>query len=118
VPTPEPGSILLGSTRPEELREWYRKVFAPDQEGDGPIKLGRFLLVIEGREDVGEKSNEPGRFILNFHVDDFDTMAAQLHAAGVEWSVPVADRATAFFGTFADPDGNYLQIIQFKEQKA
>jgi hypothetical protein len=36
--------------------------------------------------------------ILNFHVDDFDAVEAQLHAAGVDWLGPVADRP---FGRFA-----------------
>ncbi|NUR28191.1 MAG: SRPBCC domain-containing protein, partial [Catenulispora sp.] len=27
--TPAPGSILLGTTRPAELREWYRRALAP-----------------------------------------------------------------------------------------
>jgi NAD(P)-dependent dehydrogenase (short-subunit alcohol dehydrogenase family) len=112
--TPTPGSILLGTTRPAELRDWYRKALAPGHEGDGPIDLGGFLLVIEQRDDVEAKNNEPGRMILNFHVDDFDAVAAQLRAADVDWLVPVSDRPGGIFGTFVDPDGNYLQIIQLK----
>lgn len=108
------GSILLGTTRPDELKEWYRKALAPDYSGEGPINLGGFLLVVENRDDVDTKNHEPGRMILNFHVDDFDAVEAQLRAAGVEWLSPVADRPSGRFGTFSDPDGNYLQIIQFK----
>ncbi|WP_030163431.1 VOC family protein [Spirillospora albida] len=111
--TPKAGSILLGTTRPAELRDWYRKALAPGHEGEGPIDFGGFLLVIDQRDDVDVKNNEPGRTILNFHVDDFDVVEAQLRAAGVEWLVPVADRPNGRFGTFADLDGNYLQIIQF-----
>lgn len=111
--TPKVGSLLLGTTRPEELRAWYQAALAPDHQGDGPIDLGGFLLVIDGRDDVGDASPEPGRMILNFHVDDFDAIAAQLRSAGVEWLVPVADRPAGRFGTFVDPDGNYLQAIQF-----
>lgn len=109
----KPGSILLGSTEPEKLRAWYRKVFAPGHEGEGPIDLGGFLVVIDKRDDIGARNTEPGRAILNFHVGDFDAVAARLQAAGVDWLVPLEDRGTARFGTFADPDGNYLQIIQF-----
>ncbi|TMR17473.1 VOC family protein [Nonomuraea turkmeniaca] len=112
--TPKPGSILLGTTRPEELRDWYRKALAPAYKGEGPIDLGGFLLVIDQRDDVGPNNDEPGRMILNFHVDDFDAVESQLRAAGVDWLVPVEDRPSGRFGTFADPDGNYLQIIQFK----
>jgi len=115
MPTPAPGSILLGTTRPGELRDWYRTALAPEHQGDGPIDLGGFLLVIEQRNDVGPKSDEPGRWILNFHVDDFDAVEAQLRAAGVQWIAPAEDRPSGRFATFADPDGNYLQIIQFKK---
>lgn len=113
--TLEPGSILLGTTQPTELRDWYRKALAPGHEGDGPFDLGGLLLVIDGRDDVGAKNSEPGRMIINFHVDDFDAVEAQLRAAGVKWVSPVEDRPLGRFGTFADPDGNYLQIIQFKQ---
>ncbi|WP_372453058.1 VOC family protein [Actinomadura parmotrematis] len=51
--------------------------------------------------------------ILNFHVDDFDAVEARLRTAGVDWLVPPEDRSSGRFGTFADPDGTYLQIIQF-----
>ncbi|MFC4121400.1 VOC family protein [Nonomuraea zeae] len=113
--TPKPGSILLGTTQPAKLRDWYRKALAPGQTDEGPIDLGGFWLVIEQRDDVGTKNNEPGRMILNFHVDDFDAVEAQLQAAGVDWLVPAEDRPGGRFGTFADPDGNYLQIIQLKQ---
>jgi len=112
--TPKPGSILLGSREPHVLREWYQRALAPDHVGDGPISLGGFLLVIEGRGDVAPKNDEPGRMILNFHVDDFDVIEEQLRAAGVSWLMPVEDRASGRFGTFEDPDGNYLQVIQFR----
>jgi hypothetical protein len=110
------GSILLGTTRPAELRDWYVRTLAPGHQGDGPIDLGGVLLVIDRRDDVATKNNEPGRTILNFHVDDFDAVEARLRAAGVDWLEPVADRPAGRFGTFLDPDGNYLQIIRFTAQ--
>lgn len=110
--TLKPGSILLGTTRPAELREWYRKALAPSHTGDDAFDFDGFLLVIDQRDDVDTKNNEPGRMILNFHVDDFDPVEAQLQAAGVEWLTPPADRGFGRVGTFVDPDGNYLQIIQ------
>jgi predicted enzyme related to lactoylglutathione lyase len=52
--------------------------------------------------------------ILNFDVEDVDAVQARLTAAGVEF-ISVADREKGRFGTFADPDGNYLQIIQWRK---
>ncbi|GAB3865611.1 hypothetical protein [Dactylosporangium cerinum] len=82
--TLKPGSMLLGTTRPAELRAWYIKALAPEFTGEGAIDLGGFLLVIDGRDDVEAKNNEPGRTIINFHVDDFDAVEAQLNAPA--WS--------------------------------
>ncbi|MEV6071586.1 VOC family protein [Nocardia sp. NPDC052001] len=107
------GSILLGTTRPQEMREWYSRVLAPGHTGEGPIDLGGMLLVIDHRDDVAPVNLEPGRMILNFHVEDIDEVAAQTQAAGVNWTVPLEYRAMGRFGTFADPDGNLLQIIEF-----
>ena len=106
------GSALLGSTRPDELRAWYGKVLAPHHHGDGPIRFGDFGLVIDGRDDIAATTQEPGRFVLNFHVDDIDAVDAQLRAAEVEWLVPIEERPFARVGTFVDPDGNYRQVIQ------
>jgi catechol 2,3-dioxygenase-like lactoylglutathione lyase family enzyme len=117
VITPKLGSLLLGTTRPAELRDWYRAALAPDHQGNGPIDVGGFLLVIDGRDDVGDRSPEPGRMVLNFHVDDFDAVEAQLRSAGVEWLTPAEDRPSGRFGTFVDPDGNYLQVIQFTKDR-
>jgi hypothetical protein len=58
--TPRPGSILLGSRQPAELRNWYRKALAPAYGGEGPIDLGGFHLVIEYRDDIGANNNEAG----------------------------------------------------------
>lgn len=120
--TLKPASIILGSTQPARLREWYLKVLAPEQAGvmpasahggEGPLHLDGFILVIEGREDIDAQNPQPGRILINFHVDDFDAAEKQLQAAGVQWLMPVAARPSGRFGTFADPDGNHLQIIQF-----
>lgn len=108
------GSVLLGSANAADLRAWYIRTFAPDHEGGGPINLGGTLLQFDQRDDVDDTNKEPGRAILNLHVDDFDAAEAQLRAAGVELLFPAADRPVGRFGTFADPDGNYLQIVQFK----
>ncbi|MBF6222472.1 VOC family protein [Nocardia abscessus] len=116
MPTMPAGSILLGSTRARELRKWYLEVLAPDHTGDGPIVLGELMLVIDQRDDVSDANPEPGRSILNFHVDNFAAFETQLDAAGVEWVARATDRPSGRFATFKDPDGNYLQIIQFVQR--
>jgi hypothetical protein len=109
------GSILLGTTDPDGLRAWYVERFAPDHEGDGPLDLGGIGLVIDGRDDVADKALEPARVILNFHVDDARAVVARLDELGVSWLVELEDRGPGLFATMLDPDGNYVQLIQFRQ---
>ncbi|GAB3757915.1 VOC family protein [Microlunatus parietis] len=110
--TPKPGSILIGTSRPEELRSWYSTLLSVDHGGKGVFDLDGFLLIVDERDDVTGTNNDPGRSILNFHVDDFDAVEAHLKTVGVEWQLPVEDRPGGRFGLVTDPDGNHLQFIQ------
>jgi len=110
------GSLLLGSSDPERLHAWYCAALAPERTRDGFLDFGGVEVLIDRRADVGAKSPEPGRMILNFHVDDARATAAHLTDLGVSWLVEVEERADGLFGTLVDPDGNYIQIIQFSEE--
>lgn len=111
-------SVLLGSADPERLRTWYREAFAPTVDQNGCLDFDGFGMLIDGRDDVADKSNEPGRVILNLHVSDAEATAEHLRGLGVTWLVEVEEREHGWFGTLIDPDGNYVQIIQFKEEAA
>jgi predicted enzyme related to lactoylglutathione lyase len=109
-------SILLGTTDPERLRAWYLDRFHADVDGYGNLDLGGFGLVIEQRDDVAATNPEPGRVIVNFHVDDIQAVAKHLNSLGVTWLVEPEDRGPGWFGTVIDPDGNYVQVIEFKPE--
>jgi catechol 2,3-dioxygenase-like lactoylglutathione lyase family enzyme len=113
--TPTLGSILLGSADPRRLRDWYRAAFGCEPNDDGFIQFGGGAVLIDGRDDVAAANPEPGRVILNFHVDDARAAAAHLDRIGATWLVPVEAREDGLFGTLVDPDGNYLQIIELNE---
>lgn len=109
-------SILLGSTDADRLRAWYRDGFQAKVDGYGNLDLGGFGLRIEERDDVAAKNPEPGRHIVNFEVDDIEAAAAHLRTLDVEWLVEPEDRGLGWFATLVDPDGNYVQLIQFKPE--
>src|SRR5579875_3284413 len=112
------GSILLGSRDPQRLLNWYCAAFdcAPNEIGFLPF--GDIVMLIDARDDVGPVTSEPGREILNFHVDDARRTASHLDDMGVSWLVPVEERPSGLFGTLLDPDGNCIQIIQFNSEYA
>ena len=121
--TPALGSILLGTTNPDRLRDWYAAALAPGDSGEAFTEVtptmfactfGDTSLLIDGRDDVADQNSAPGRVILNFHVDDARATADHLNALGVTWLVELEEREGGLFGTLVDPDGNYVQIIQLK----
>ena len=109
------GSILFGSADPVHLRSWYRAAFAPDQPDQGPLNVGGVLLVFERRTDVANKNPEPGRMIVNFHVEDAHEAQAHLNSLGVTWLAELERRPSGWFASLLDPDGSYVQIIEFAE---
>lgn len=109
---PTLGSVLLGSTDPGRLRAWYRTTLGGGRPGDGPIDFGGTELIIDGRNDIEDKNPEPGRALLNFHVDDARALASRLDHLGVSWLVEVEERPIGLIGTLVDPNGNYVQVVQ------
>lgn len=113
------GSILLSSSDPEQLHAWYAEVLPPDTDEAiqqyRVLGYGGFYLMIDTRDDVGAKTVEPGRVILNFDVDDAPAVATRIDALGKGWVAPLEDREGSLFATAIDPDGNYVQVIQPSE---
>lgn len=116
------GSLLLSSTNPERLRDFYAAAFDVKFEktpGDGPgydvLDFGGFYVLVDKRDDVGDRNPEPGRIVLNFDVDDARGTVKRLDDQGVTWLAELEDRDGSLFATAVDPDGNYIQIIQLSE---
>jgi predicted enzyme related to lactoylglutathione lyase len=120
VSTPTLMSLMLSSTDPERLHRWYTTALPPtsdDQQGQYRIlDYGGFYLFLDSRDDVGPKTAEPGRVVLNFDVDDAHGAAARIDELGGEWLAPLEDRDGSLFATAIDPDGNYVQVIELSEE--
>ena len=114
---PPLGSILLGTTDPQRLRDWYSTAFDVEPNVDGFLAFGDVGVLIDDRDDISANNPEPGRVILNFHVEDARAIADHLDRTGATWLVRVEERDFGMlFGTVIDPDGNYIQIIQLSDQ--
>ena len=109
-------SVLLASTEPARLRDWYAAGLDPvestDIDGYLILKFGGFYLMIDRRADVGGRNPEPGRMILNFDVSDARAVTARLEGLGTSWLAELEDRDGSLFATAIDPDGNYVQVIE------
>jgi predicted enzyme related to lactoylglutathione lyase len=120
--TPKLGSILLSSTKPERLRDWYAAALSakvektPGEPAYDLFDFDGFYLMIDTRDDVGDTNAEPGRIILNFEVDDARGTAERIDKLGTKWLAELEDRDGSWFATAIDPDGNYVQIIELSEE--
>jgi predicted enzyme related to lactoylglutathione lyase len=112
-------SMLLASTDPERLGDWYATAFDPAEDArvDGyrVLRFGGFHLLIDQRDDVAASSAEPARMILNFDVPDARGTASRLDVLGATWLAGLEDRDGSWFATAVDPDGNYVQLIELSE---
>jgi predicted enzyme related to lactoylglutathione lyase len=113
---PPIGSLLVGSSNVDAMKDWYRKAFAVTENDMGAFTFGPVQLFIEEHSDVGGPTKEPARVIINLDADDCREIEAHLEGMGVTWVRKVEQMPFGIIGTVADPDGNYVQIIQWGAQ--
>lgn len=112
-------SIMLGSGDPVKLADFYTGVFGEpvwkDEENQWfGYKVGDGFLSVGPHSEVKGKNKEPGRIIFNCAVQDVKGEFDRIKATGAE---VVADPYQPGGGegmwvaTFADPDGNYFQLV-------
>lgn len=109
------GGLVIGTRDPEGLSGWYLKALGTDGGdilGRPVVEVGGARLVFDRRDDVAPATAEPGRSQINLFTTDLDPLVAHLESLGVTWIRPM-EVLPGFggIGTFADPDGNYVQIL-------
>lgn len=107
-------SLLLGSTDPVRLRDWYATALDAHADPDGFVHFGAVHVLTDERDELAPRTVEPGRVILNYHVTDIRAHCRHLDGIGVEWisKLEYREQAGAWFATLLDIDGNYLQLIE------
>ena len=96
---------------------FYRNVLGltPRSEKEQFVNFewGDFRLSIAVHSGVEGRNRDPLRFMLNFGVDDIHAAYERLTAAGVAFTRrPEQEPWGGWVATFADPDGNTLQLLQ------
>ncbi len=116
-------SIQLASPDPKRLVEFYRDVVqlpVDDTMGEVAFKLGDAgTLFLVDHSQVTGPTREPARTIIDLHVSGIEAEHDRLKAAGVQFT---RDKGVEFWGgiisTFNDPDGNIVQLIDFRPELA
>lgn len=108
-------SVMIGSQQPKVLAEFYEKVFGrpPDWADAGYYgwKAGVSFLTIGEHSEVKGKSKEPQRVLLNFETEAVKEEFERIRGSGAEVVRAPYEMDGGWIATFADPDGNYFQLV-------
>lgn len=111
-------SIILFSEDPKKLCEFYKKVFEkePDMEENGfyGFMAGTTFLSMGSHDKIKGKSAQPERVMLNFETKDVKGEFERIRALGatvIAELYHMGEGDEASIATFADPDGNYFQLV-------
>jgi predicted enzyme related to lactoylglutathione lyase len=110
-------SILIGSADPQRLADFYSRLFGSPGWNDGGYsgwQIGTGFVTVGPHDQVTGRNAEPGRLIWNIESPDVKGDFERFKAAGavvVREPYQPGEALEAWIATFADPDGNYFQLM-------
>jgi predicted enzyme related to lactoylglutathione lyase len=112
-------SILIGSGQAEALATFYEKVVGkPADFSDGGYsgwQIGSAFLTVGPHSELGGSAKEPARILINFETAQVKEEFARIKGTGAKVvKEPYQMEGMGpndWIATFADPDGNYFQLM-------
>ncbi len=107
--------IMIGSGDPETLGKFYTAVLGRDPEmAEGGFfgwAFGDAWFSVGEHSEVKGTAAEPQRVILNLETPDVQREFERIRDAGATVVKEPYELQGAWIATFADPDGNYFQLM-------
>lgn len=114
----ELGSIFIFTEDAKLLSNFYTKVFQKDpgwsDNGYYGFSVGKTFLTIGPHDKVKGKSQNPERIILNFETREVKQEFERIKDTGatvITAPYKPDEASDMWIATFADPDGNYFQLV-------
>lgn len=111
-------SLMLGTSEPKVMADFYEKVFdrKPDMQEDdwSGWQVGACFFGIGKHSEIEGKAKEPQRIIFNLATKELDQEFNRIKETGAEVIKEPYQPSEAHsmrIATFADPDGNYFQLM-------
>ena len=110
-------SIMIGTMQPEVLVRFYSGVIgkAPDMtDADAGFygwQVGSGYFSVLKHSEMGGKTKDPGRVMLNFETSQVKEEFARLKALGAGVVREPSEMGDGWLATLSDPDGNYFQLV-------
>lgn len=115
-------SVMIGTMQSKALAGFYEKVFqkSPDWE-DGDWhgwQVGNTYFTIGEHSEVKGKAKEPQRIILNLETSEVKQESERIKKIkGAKVIKEPYEMGDTWIATFADPDGNYFQLMSPWEEE-
>jgi predicted enzyme related to lactoylglutathione lyase len=113
-------AINLTSENPEKMNAFYKDVVGLEKDpsmGDHAYRMGGAVLFLDSHSDTKGPAKEPQRTLLDWFVDDLKSEQSRLEGKGVEFIRREGkEEWGGVISTFKDPDGNYIQLIEYKPE--
>jgi predicted enzyme related to lactoylglutathione lyase len=113
--------VNITSENPEKLMKFYTDVVGLPKNpnmGDSAVDAGGTTLGFDGHSKIQGATKEPERVLIDFFVDDIASEQKRLEGAGVKF---IRSQGKEYWGgiisTFADPDGNLVQLIEYRPEE-
>ena len=107
-------SIMIGSTHPKKLAEFYEKVFGKpaDWAEDNWYgwQTGNTHFMVGEHSEVKGKAKEPQRLIINLETKEVKKEFKRIKELGAKVIKEPYEMEGMLIATFSDPDGNYFQL--------
>lgn len=114
-------SIMMGTLKFKEMASFYEKVIGkkPEMKEDEWVgwQVGASFFGVGVHSEMKGKAKDPGRIMFNLETKDVKGEFARVKKIGAVVIKEPYDMGGAWVATFADPDGNYFQLMTPWESK-
>ncbi len=110
-------SIMVGTTRPAVLADFYEKVLdqapgmAETENGFYGWNLEGAYFGVMNHSEMDGMTRDPGRVLFNFETSEVKAEFERIKGLGATVVQEPYEIGGMGVATFADPDGNYFQLI-------
>ncbi len=108
-------SVMIGTKQPKAMAAFYEKVLGKpaDMAGEDGFwgwQAGSAYFAILDHSEMGGKTKDPGRVMVNFETTQVKEEFERIKALGAAVIRAPYEMGGGWIATLADPDGNYFQL--------
>lgn len=115
-------SVMIGTKQPKALATFYEKILGKpadmvdNENGFFGWQVGSSSFSVLDHSEMGGKTKDPGRVMLNFETPQVKEEFERIKALGAVVIRAPYEMGGGWIATLADPDGNYFQLVSPMEQ--